>query len=176
MSTKGFAPIFIIIIAAAVIGGGAFLFFQKGDKPTQEQFKDVIDSDVELQGPSRGSEAEADDRKLIGLKEYNSTKQYEVGDVKAVPPTVQQRGSNEPPLLIKSIGVNFEDFVFTKEKLHFNRLFMGYGFFIPQSSASPDKYNPQPTFILPLGTPVRSLVDGIVTSMPTLWSGDSLST
>jgi len=83
-----------------------------------------------------------------------------------------KQDSNEPPLKLKSIGVNFEDFVFTKEKLQFNRLFMDYGFFIPASSASADKKNPQPTFILPLGTPVRSIVDGIVANMPTLWSGD----
>lgn len=79
---------------------------------------------------------------------------------------------DEPPLKLKSIGIEFSDFKFTKEKLQFNRLFMGYGFFIPASSASPDKKNPQPTFILPLGTPVRSLVDGIVADMPTVWSGD----
>lgn len=90
--------------------------------------------------------------------------------------------TDEPPLLLKSIGVNLDyynpntgkagDFVFTKQKLQFNRLFMGYGFFIPASSASPDKKNPQPTFIVPLGIPVRSLVDGVVVAMPTLWSGD----
>ena len=89
---------------------------------------------------------------------------------------------DEPPLKLKSIGVELGeydlssgkagDFVFTREKLQFNRLFMDYGFFIPASSASADKKNPQPTFILPLGTPVRSLVDGIVAEMPTLWSGD----
>lgn len=96
-----------------------------------------------------------------------------------------QEGSNssdEPPLLLKSIGVNFDyydqatgkagDFLFTKQKLQFDRLFMGYGFFIPASSASNEKKNPQPTFILPLGTPVRSLVDGTVVNMPTLWSKD----
>ena len=46
--------------------------------------------------------------------------------------------------------------------------------FLPSGSASSgtDKTNPQPTFILPLGTPVRSLVDGVVAAMPTLWSGD----
>ena len=80
----------------------------------------------------------------------------------------------EPPLKLKSIGVNIEDFKFTKQKLQFNRLFMPFGFVIPgnQSAHGKDKANPQPTFILPLGTPVRSLVDGIVANMPTLWSGD----
>lgn len=81
---------------------------------------------------------------------------------------------DEPPLKLKSIGVNFEDFKFTKEKLQFNRLFMGYGFVIPsnETSSGKDKSNPQPTFILPLGTKVRSLVDGIVMEIPTVWSGD----
>src|SRR3989344_6009284 len=89
-------------------------------------------------------------------------------------PRVQNSNNNEPPLLLKGIGVNLDyydpatnragDFLFTKQNLHFKRLFMDYGFFIPSSSASPDKYNPQPTFILPLGTPVRSMVDGIVAS------------
>jgi len=81
---------------------------------------------------------------------------------------------DEPPLKLKSIGVNFEDFTFTKKKLEFNRLFMGYGFVIPgnTSSSGKDKINPQPTFVVPLGTKVRSIVDGIVVSIPTLWSGD----
>src|SRR3990167_10521572 len=79
---------------------------------------------------------------------------------------------NEPPLKLKSIGVNFEDFKFTKAKLQFGRLFMGYGFYIPAGNDNPAKYNPQPTFVVPLGTPVRSLVDGVVAAMPTLWSGD----
>lgn len=94
--------------------------------------------------------------------------------------------SNEdtPPLLLKSIGINLDyydlktgragDFLFTKQKLQFNRLFMGYGFVIPgtQASFGQDKSNPQPTFIVPLGTPVLSLVDGVVANIPTLWSGD----
>ena len=82
--------------------------------------------------------------------------------------------SAEPPLKLKSIGVNFSDFKFTKEKLMFQRVFMSYGFYIPVGGDGkhPAKYNPQPTFIVPIGTPVRSLVDGVVANMPTLWSGD----
>src|SRR3989338_7376101 len=86
--------------------------------------------------------------------------------------TEQVQNTDEPPLKLKSIGVEFSDFKFTKEKLQFNRLFMDYGFMIPASPDNPSKANPQSTFILPLGTPVRSLVDGVVAAMPTLWSGD----
>lgn len=51
---------------------------------------------------------------------------------------------------------------------------MGYGFIIPSniSSTGQSKANPQPTFILPLGTKVRSLVDGVVANIPKLYSGD----
>lgn len=94
-----------------------------------------------------------------------------------VPPqsdNMSNQDESGPPLKLKSIGVNFEDFEFTKQKLQFSRLFMGFGFIIPGSMASTaqDKSNPQPTFILPIGTPVRSLVDGVVVAMPKLWSGD----
>lgn len=94
------------------------------------------------------------------------------------------RSADEPPLLIKNIGINLDyfdpktnkagDFVFTKQKLQFDRLFMGFGFVIPVavSSRGKDKANPQPTFIVPLGTPVRSLVDGVVANIPKVWSGD----
>lgn len=94
----------------------------------------------------------------------------------------RQTNSDEPPLLLKGIGVTLAeydpatnkagDFVFTKQKLQFNRIWMDYGFSIPASSAGVAKRNPQPTFILPLGTKVRSLVDGIVVDIPKLYSND----
>src|SRR3990167_2404096 len=98
--------------------------------------------------------------------------------------TAQMRQTNpdEPPLLLKGIGVTLAeydpatnkagDFVFTKQKLQFDRIWMDYGFSIPASSAGAAKRNPQPTFILPLGTKVRALVDGIVVDVPKLYSGD----
>ena len=94
----------------------------------------------------------------------------------------RQTNSDEPPLLLKGIGITLAgydpatnkagDFVFTKQKLQFDRIWMDYGFSIPASSAGAAKRNPQPTFILPLGTKVRSLVDGVVVDIPTLYSGD----
>jgi len=96
--------------------------------------------------------------------------------------------NNVPPVLLKSIGVNLDyydattkragDFVFSKaytgSAKGFDRPFMGFGFVIPaaNSSTREDKVNPQPTFILPLGTKVHAIVDGIVAQEPVLYSGD----
>jgi hypothetical protein len=92
--------------------------------------------------------------------------------------------SDSPPLLLKGIGINLAnydpttgkagDLVFTKEKLQFGVLFTEYGFFIPGSvtANSQDKKNPQPTFLVPLGTKVHSLVDGVVVDIPKLYSND----
>lgn len=97
---------------------------------------------------------------------------------------IESLNLDTPPLKLKSIGVNIDyydsetgragDFIFTKKKLQFDRLFMGFGFVIPlnMSSSGQDKSNPQPTYIVPLGTPVRAIVDGVVANIPTLWSGD----
>ncbi len=94
------------------------------------------------------------------------------------------RSDNEPPLLLKSIGFNLDyydrnankagDFVFSNKGLQFNRLFMGYGFVIPanMTQTGKSKANPQPTYILPLGTKVLSIVDGVVANVPKLYSGD----
>lgn len=91
---------------------------------------------------------------------------------------------DKPPLLLKSIGINIDfydpatgragDLVFTRDKLQFGVLFTEYGFTIPasMSATGQNKRNPQPTFILPMGTKVRSIVDGIVVGVPVLYSGD----
>lgn len=87
---------------------------------------------------------------------------------------VQEENSDTPPILIKHLGIDFDkDLVFTKEKFEFDSIFFDYGFVIPANSETgKEKSNPQPTFIVPLGTPARSLVDGTVVAIPTLWSGD----
>ncbi len=98
--------------------------------------------------------------------------------------SARPQSQNEPPLLLKSIGINLDyydsainmagDFRFTKNRLQQNRIWMDFGYVIPggDSSTGADKANPQPTFILPLGTKVRSLVDGVVIAVPGLYSGD----
>ena len=83
---------------------------------------------------------------------------------------------------IKHLGVNLEawdpatnragDFAFTRENMSFNLLFFNFGFVVPANSAGPEKVNPQPTFILPMGTKVRALIDGEVVSVTQLYSND----
>lgn len=145
-SQKGFSAILVIVLILTLSAAGFFIYFTSyKNQPLQESFNE--------------NAAKINTRQT-------------------------QENPNEPPLKLKSIGVNLDyydpktkragDFEFTKEKLQFNRLFMGYGFVIPAntSSTNKDKSNPQPTFILPLGTPVRSLVDGVVANIPKVWSGD----
>lgn len=100
--------------------------------------------------------------------------------------SVAQADPNQPPLKLKGIGIDLGyydqatgkagDVVFTKAPLKgsFGLLFSDYGFVIPASSSATgaNKANPQPTFILPMGTKVRSLVDGVVVNIPKLYSGD----
>ncbi|MDQ5972609.1 MAG: Peptidase protein [Patescibacteria group bacterium] len=83
---------------------------------------------------------------------------------------------------IKHLGVNLDyydpatnkagDFMFTKEDISFNRLFFDFGYEVPANSAGPAKKNPQPTYIVPLGTKVHALVDGEVYDVPKLYSND----
>lgn len=90
--------------------------------------------------------------------------------------------SSKAEVKIKHLGVNLDeydpatnkagDFAFTKADLEFDRIFFDYGFIVPASSAGPEKSNPQPTFILPLGTKVHALVDGEVFDVPKLYSND----
>lgn len=98
--------------------------------------------------------------------------------------TAIKNTQDEPPLKLKSIGINLDkynpttgkagDLTFTKEKLQFDVLFTQYGYLIPgsQTSTGKDKSNPQPTFYAPLGTKVTSLVDGVVVDIPKLYSDD----
>ena len=93
--------------------------------------------------------------------------------------------TSEPPLLLKSIGVTLDyfnpatnmagDFRFTKGRLDQGRIWMDFGYIIHGGAGTmlTEKANVQPTFLVPLGTKVRSLVDGIVYAVPQF--GDNYS-
>ncbi|HSX15885.1 MAG TPA: M23 family metallopeptidase, partial [Candidatus Saccharimonadales bacterium] len=54
----------------------------------------------------------------------------------------------------------------------FHLIFADFGTQDPRAPGDNTKRNPQPTFVLPLGTKVRSLVDGVVVDIKDLYSGD----
>ncbi|MCE7936827.1 hypothetical protein DYH10_03525 [Candidatus Saccharibacteria bacterium CPR2] len=101
----------------------------------------------------------------------------------------QSKTSNEESASqakIKHLGVNLDyynpatnkagDFVFTKAKFTsgIQLLFTDFGYVIEgeNTDTGQDKANPQPTFILPLGSKVYSPVDGEVQDVPQLYSSD----
>src|SRR3989338_8970839 len=57
-------------LAPTIDVGGDVKAEVSGDKPTSAQFNNMIDSSLNI----------ADDKVLSGLKEYDSTKSYQVGD------------------------------------------------------------------------------------------------
>ncbi len=61
-------------------------------------------------------------------------------------------------------------------RLLFDRVLTEFGFVIPAESTSSGnaKANPQPTYLAPMGTPVYSVVDGVVDRIATLWSTPTL--
>ena len=81
---------------------------------------------------------------------------------------------------IKNIGFNLDyydpttkragDIQFFKIKMPYDRLLYDYGHI--ETIVGQGGANLHPTFILPLGTPVRALIDGVVVNVPKLYSGD----
>ncbi len=64
------------------------------------------------------------------------------------------------------------DFRFTQDPVFMNRLFHDFGERITETSDGKPKVNPQPTYIVPLGTKVRSLTSGTVVAITKLYSDD----
>ncbi len=87
---------------------------------------------------------------------------------------VAQEDGNEPPLKLKSLGIELSDIVFMEDEISLNRVFIEYGFEVPSSMSEggEGKVLHQPAFIAPLGTKVHSLVDGEVVEVKEIWSGD----
>ncbi|HSX05702.1 MAG TPA: M23 family metallopeptidase [Candidatus Saccharimonadales bacterium] len=115
---------------------------------------------------------------IVGFKIFHSKhKPVQANEIAKV--------QSDQPLLLKSIGFNLGyydpttnragDMIFTHEDHDLGITHMIFGDFGIQDARSPNdptKRNPQPTFVLPLGTKVHSLVDGVVVSVKSLYSGD----
>jgi hypothetical protein len=75
-----------------------------------------------------------------------------------------QNGDGHPPALIKSLGYDFSTGVVPV-------LIIDYGTLTHVDSSHPE-YTLQPTFVLPAGTKVTAIIDGVVCMIPKLYSGD----
>src|SRR3989344_8960841 len=108
-----------LVVVGVVVIAGVFLVKQKNVRisPTTEV--------IEKTEPSVTTNISKTQKEQTSITTNNTSQ----------PKSVVKTDTDTPPLLIKSIGVNLDyydpatnragDFVFTKEKLQFNRLFMG---------------------------------------------------
>jgi len=91
--------------------------------------------------------------------------------------------ASAPPAIIKSIGFTMGpvdlgaghagDVVLVGVRTPGGgRIVYDYGEVILETDDGKPKTNLQPAFYLPIGTKVRSLIDGVVVGVPVLWSGD----
>lgn len=123
--------------------------------------------------------------KVFSKKEGNQATRTESSTASSETKT-ETKPSKDSSKPIKHLGVNLDyydpatnkagDFAFTKASFTsgIQLLFTDFGYVISGniSSTGQAKSNPQPTFILPLGTKVHSLVDGEVFNVPKLYSND----
>lgn len=89
--------------------------------------------------------------------------------------------SEEPPVKIKSVGIILDYYnpktdlageVIFQARQHGRKPFEEYGTFREAKDGFNSSYNPQPTWNVPEGTPIRALIDGFVIDVPKLYSND----
>lgn len=94
--------------------------------------------------------------------------------------TYREINDAEVPL-IKSLGVNIGAYdpqtkragdLIIEKAYDMNVPLIDFGLVIPATSVGPEKTNPQPTFVVPPGTEVASLIDGVVVKVEQIYSGD----
>ncbi len=125
---------------------------------------------------------------LFQVSKKDNLRKEELPTEKLVERVIQEIGGgqkddasgNKSETLIKNIGFNLDyynpatkragDVQFFKIKMPYDRLFYDYGHI--ETIVGEGEANLHPTFILPLGTPVRALIDGVVVGVPKLYSND----
>lgn len=120
---------------------------------------------------------------FVGFKVFTRNKASHVSQQPGTNNNTSEKETNSSGIVMKSIGFKLDyydeatnsagDMKFTKLPLFNNQIMGDFGQQDPRTPNDPTKRNPQPTFILPLGTKVLSLIDGTVTKVETLYSGDT---
>lgn len=123
--------------------------------------------------------------------ENNESFQANVSDIYVEKNTTEPTSSNALPIIqeekkeepyIEHIGIEIDeydsskrragDFVFTQSEIFHDKLFQDYGEYITETPDRVPKINPQPTYIVPLGTKVRAITGGTVEKVTKLYSDD----
>lgn len=189
MNSKGFVPIWLALLAAFVLSA-PFGIYVLGKSIKRAKNSERISYSNSVSSYSATPETPIQESTNIPSNTQppvveipRNTVSFSPSPI-ATPSPKPVEDDSKPPLLLKSLGINLDyydpqtgkagDLLFTKNKLQFDVLLTEFGFVIPgnMSSTNSDKTNPQPTFQLPLGTKVRSLVDGVVVDVPKLYSND----
>ncbi|MGB4762330.1 MAG: peptidoglycan DD-metalloendopeptidase family protein [Candidatus Saccharimonas sp.] len=116
---------------------------------------------------------------VLGKLAYDKFLRTDLREDKQV--SVEKKSFDKTP--IKSLGFNLDyydpatnkagDFQFTKEPIYDGYLFGNYGKAAANPGPNGEKdMSPQSSFLLPLGTKVHSIVDGVVYDVKQLYSGD----
>lgn len=123
---------------------------------------------------------------VVGVVGYSAFRVLESKNKSITSENSAEKAANNS-VKIKSLGIDIDyydpqtnqagDIVFMKDTFQegsIDRVFMEYGYTMAGNSANnfQDRSNPQPTFLLPVGTKVQSLVDGVVENVSKLYSGD----
>lgn len=123
---------------------------------------------------------------VVGLIGYTAFRIFQEKNSEITAENAEQK-AKDSPVKMKSIGINLDyydsttnkagDLEFTKFKFPEGTqqaIFDEYGTMGPVNSAKNFQSlpQPQPTFLVPMGTKVRSLIDGEVVSVPKLYSND----
>lgn len=144
---RGITHIFLLIALVLVVGGVSYFAYDRiANKSKQNPNSAPQTSNKSSQSDSSGSDTPTIKNLPIELGKYD--------------PTTGMAG----------------DLKFAKWKMEpggLDAIFLEYGRKIVNSiSPGEGRLNPQPTFIAPLGTKVRSIVDGTVYDVPKLYSND----
>lgn len=123
---------------------------------------------------------------IVGMLAYTGFRVYESKNSKITAENAEQKATDSK-VKIKHIGFNFDyynpqtnmagDIKFTKfvwPEGSFGAIFSEYDRLdvVNTAKGAAGGSNPQPTFLLPLGTKVHALIDGEVVKVPKLYSGD----
>lgn len=123
---------------------------------------------------------------VVGMLGYTGFRVYQAQTSKITEQNAEEKALKSE-VKIKHIGFNLDyynpqtnmagDIKFTKfawPEGSFGAIFSEFGRKDVANTAKGDQagYNPQPTFLLPLGTKVHALIDGEVVKVPKLYSGD----